>query len=70
MLFSGRILPFDEASALSWARLMAEGEAKGRPRDEMDMIIAAVAQANGCTIVTNNTRDFQGLDVLDPTDTP
>jgi len=31
---------------------MAEGTAKGRPRSPLDMIIAAVAEANDCAIVT------------------
>src|SRR4051812_11828150 len=31
-LFAGRVLPFDERAALIWARLMAAGTAKGRPR--------------------------------------
>ena len=30
-LFEGRILPFDEDAAMIWARLMAEGKARGRP---------------------------------------
>jgi predicted nucleic acid-binding protein len=30
--FAGRVLPFDERVGLAWARLMAEGKAKGRPR--------------------------------------
>jgi predicted nucleic acid-binding protein len=28
-LFAGRVLPFDEAAGLIWARLMAEGESEG-----------------------------------------
>jgi len=31
-LFAGRVLPFDEKAGLVWARLMADGTAKGRPR--------------------------------------
>ena len=30
-LFAGRVLAFDEAAALVWARLMADGKAQGRP---------------------------------------
>ena len=41
-LFTGRILPFDDRAALHWAKLMAEGQAAGRPRRTLDMIIAAV----------------------------
>ena len=61
------MLSFDEKAALLWAELMAEGEAKGRPRDPMDTIIASVAQAHGCVIVTNNLRDFRDLGAIDPT---
>jgi predicted nucleic acid-binding protein len=31
-----------------------------------DMIIAAVAESNGCLIVTDNERDFVGLRILNP----
>ncbi len=65
-LFAGRILPFDDEAGLIWARLMAEGRATGRPRDALDMIIAAVAEANGCVVVTANERDFAGLDIVNP----
>jgi len=65
-LFAGRVLPFDEQAALVWARLMADGKAKGRPRSALDTIIAATAEANGCVIVTGNERDFVGMEVLNP----
>jgi len=65
-LFAGRILPFDEQAALLWARLMAEGKAAGRPRNALDMIIASVAGANDCIVVTANERDFMGLTILNP----
>lgn len=63
-LFAGRVLSFDENSALIWARLMADGKAKGRPRNPLDMIIAAVAEAHGCVIVTENEKDFTGLKIV------
>jgi predicted nucleic acid-binding protein len=65
-LFAGRVLAFDESAALVWARLMAEGTAAGRPRSVLDMIIAAVAEANGCVVVTDNEKDFAGLDMVNP----
>ena len=65
-LFAGRVLPFDERAALIWARLMADGTAKGRPRGALDMIIAAVAEANDCVVVTDNERDFAGLQFVNP----
>ncbi|HEY9345297.1 MAG TPA: type II toxin-antitoxin system VapC family toxin [Inquilinus sp.] len=64
ILFSGRILPFDEKAGLIWARLIAEGTAVGRPRSALDTLIAAVAEANGCIVVTDNERDFGGVEVL------
>ena len=65
-LFAGRVLPFDEKAGLVWARLMADGTATGRPRNPLDMIIAAVAEANDCIVVTDNERDFAGLKVVNP----
>jgi hypothetical protein len=65
-LFAGRILPFDERAGLIWARLMADGKAKGQPRSALDAIIAAVAEANSCVVVTDNERDFAGIEVLNP----
>lgn len=65
-LFAGRVLPFDEEAALIWARLMAEGTAKGRPRSPLDMIIAAIAEANQCVVVTENERDFTGMKIVNP----
>lgn len=65
-LFAGRVLAFDDKAALIWARLMAEGKAAGRPRSALDMIIAAAAGANDCVVVTDNERDFVGLQIFNP----
>src|SRR5215470_11362999 len=65
-LFAGRVLPFDEKAALIWARLMGEGTAKGRPRSALDTIIAAIAEANDCIVVTDNEKDFVGIDIVNP----
>jgi toxin FitB len=65
-LFAGRVLPFDEKASLIWARLMADGTASGRPRSALDMIIAAVAEASGCVIVTDNEKHFTGLKFINP----
>lgn len=65
-LFAGRILPFDEKAGLIWARLMADGKAKGKPRSALDTIIAAVAEANECVIATDNERDFDGVTTINP----
>ena len=65
-LFAGRVLPFDEKACLIWAGLMAEGAVKGTPRSPLDMIIAAVAEANDCIVVTANEKDFGGVKVFNP----
>jgi predicted nucleic acid-binding protein len=65
-LFVGRILPFDEKASLLWARLMAAGTAAGRPRSALDVINAAVAEANECLVVTDNEKDFAGLKIINP----
>lgn len=65
-LFAGRVLPFDERAGLAWAKLMADGKARGRPRSALDTIIAAIAEANGCVVVTDNERDFEGVKIINP----
>ncbi len=65
-LFAGRILSFDDRAALVWARLMAAGKAMGRPRSALDMIIAAIAQANDCVVVTDNERNFPDVETINP----
>jgi toxin FitB len=66
VLFAGRILSFDDKAGLIWAELMAKGNTAGKPRSGLDMIIAAVASANGCVMVTDNERDFVELQVVNP----
>ncbi|MCG2630380.1 type II toxin-antitoxin system VapC family toxin [Bradyrhizobium sp. WYCCWR 13023] len=65
-LFAGRVLAFDEQASLVWARLMARGTTTGRPRSALDMIIAAVAEANDCIVATDNEKDFAGLKFVNP----
>jgi predicted nucleic acid-binding protein len=65
-LFAGRVLPFDEKAGLVWARMMADGTLKGRPRSALDTIIAAIAEANVCTVVTDNEKDFPDVAVVNP----
>jgi hypothetical protein len=65
-LFAGRVLPFDEKAGLVWAKLMANGKARGRPRGALDTIIAAIAMANDCVVVTGNEKDFEGVEIMNP----
>lgn len=65
-LFAGRVLPFDESAGLVWAALMARGRAEGCPRSALDTIIAATAKVSGCIVVTDNERDFPGVQTFNP----
>jgi predicted nucleic acid-binding protein len=58
--FLGRILPVDREVAGRWASLVAQGARAGRPLPTVDSLIAATALAYDLTIVTRNTRDFEG----------
>ena len=59
--FSGRVLPVDRQVAMRWASLVAQGSRTGRPLPTVDSLIAATALAHGLTIVTRNTKDFEGI---------
>ena len=65
-VFAGRILHFDTRAGLIWGRLMAEGAKTGHPRNPIDMVFAAVAEANNCTLVTDNEKHFAGIRFINP----
>jgi predicted nucleic acid-binding protein len=45
---------------------MYEGTKMGRPRSPFDMIFAAVAEAHGCILVTDNDKHFAGIKFINP----
>jgi predicted nucleic acid-binding protein len=61
--FSGRIVLVDRQVAGRWASLMAHGVRTGRPLPAIDSLIGASALAYDLTVVTRNTRDFDGAGV-------
>lgn len=65
-LFAGRVLPFDERAGLIWGRLMAVGTTQGKPRSAFDMLIAAVAEAHDCVVVTADDKHFGDLETVNP----
>jgi len=62
--FSGRLILVDRPVASRWASLMAIGVRGGRPLPALDSLIAATALAYDLTIVTRNTRDFEGIGAM------
>jgi tRNA(fMet)-specific endonuclease VapC len=60
------ILDFDQKAAAAYGSIRAALEAKGKPIDVMDMLLAAQARSGGLVLVTNNAREFRrvgGLEV-------
>lgn len=61
-------LPFDDDAAEEYGSIRAYLERRGTPIGPHDMLIAAIARANGLIVVTHNTRHFSripGLNVED-----
>lgn len=50
--------PFDDASAVEYARLRQDLRASGTPVGPNDLMIAAIAVAQDLTLVTHNVREF------------
>lgn len=56
--------PFDDAAALLYGEVRAKLSQAGRPIGPYDLQIAAIALANGLTLVTHNTEEFSRVDGL------
>jgi len=61
--FGGRVLAFDESSARMFAVVATQRRASGRPINEPDAQIAALARVHDATLATRNTSDFEGCGV-------
>lgn len=55
------VLPFDQAVAETYGRLVAELHKAGRPKPVVDLMIAATAHHHNLTIATLNIKDFSGI---------
>src|SRR5689334_8797438 len=51
-------LPFDDSTAEFYGQIRADLTQKGTPIGGNDLMIAAIALANGLILVTHNTREF------------
>ena len=53
-----KIIPFTEKEAVVYGQIREQLARKGTPIGPNDMLIAATALANGATLVTHNTGEF------------
>jgi tRNA(fMet)-specific endonuclease VapC len=57
-------LPFDDRCAEEYGLARAELDRTGTPIGPNDLLIAATARANDCTLVTHNEREFSRVSGL------
>ena len=67
-LFAHRIFVFDEGAARAFPEIAVSRRSRGRPISLFDAQIAAIARANGATLATRDTSDFEecGIRVVNP----
>lgn len=58
------VLPLDETALWHYARVRTALESQGKTAGALDMQIAAHALSLGCTLVTNNMREFERVEGL------
>ncbi len=62
--FAGRCIDFGGQAVGHYAVVRAQRQLAGRPIDTVDAQIAAIALSTNLTLVTRNTKDFEGIDNL------
>jgi toxin FitB len=62
------VLPIDEGIARAAGEVRGRLQARGRPRSQSDMLIAATAKQAGLAVVTRNVDDFDdcGVRIVNP----
>ena len=61
---TAKVLDYGSAASDEYGRICSYLRREGTPIDQMDMLIAAQAKAEGLIVVTNNTREFERVGVL------
>ena len=64
LLLGIRILSFDARSAEHFGDIFDDLERRGQRIGDRDMLIAGHARSLGCTLVTNNLREFSRVEGL------
>jgi predicted nucleic acid-binding protein len=62
--FAGRCIDLGGQAVRHYALVRAQRQLAGRPIDTADAQIAAIALATHLTLITRNTKDFEGIDNL------
>lgn len=64
----GRVLGFGSEAARHFSRIVAHRRLLGRPINDADAQIAAIARLRGAKLATRNVADFEhcGLNLIDP----
>lgn len=57
------ILPVTSETAIQAGNLRGIFQSQGESRTQADMLIAATASLHGLTLITRNTRDFDGCNI-------
>ena len=68
MLLGIPILSFDAKAAEHFGNIFADLECKHQRIGDRDMMIAGHARSLGCTLITNNTKEFSRVEGLRYTD--
>lgn len=68
MLFTGRVFTFDVAAARAYGPILATRQRMGRPIEQIDAQIAAIAAVHGAMLATRNIPDFEhcGIALVNP----
>lgn len=64
LLANIEIMDFDSSVTESYGKIRADLEKEEKPIGPLDMMIAGHAKSLGYTIVTNNTKEFMGVNGL------
>lgn len=69
--FDGRVLPFTQSTAATYALIMTERRKIGRPMGILDAQIASIAKNSNLYLATRNIPDFQyaGIQLINPWET-
>jgi hypothetical protein len=63
LIFAEKVLGFDGSAARKYGEIFAARQRLGRPIQEIDAQIAAIAAVHGAALATRNIPDFKGCGV-------